>query len=69
MRCSEIRSAIERTVDVVDEAISVSGGYGTVFEPSGRYHHIFDPATGLSAARMRDDMFTQLLGDRTIVGG
>lgn len=47
-------AAIERTIDVVDQAISVSGGYGTVFEPTGRYHHIFDPATGLSAARMVD---------------
>jgi thiamine biosynthesis lipoprotein len=45
---------IERTIDVANEAVSVSGGYGTVFEPSGRYHHIFDPSTGLSAARMVD---------------
>ena len=45
---------IERTLAVADEAVSVSGGYGTVFEPTGRFHHIFDPATGLSAAKMRD---------------
>lgn len=54
IRDSAQEAAIERTVDVANEAVSVSGGYGTVFEPTGRYHHIFDPATGLSAARMRD---------------
>jgi thiamine biosynthesis lipoprotein len=47
-------ASIERSIDVVDEAVSVSGGYGTVFEPTGRYNHIFDPATGLSPARMLD---------------
>jgi thiamine biosynthesis lipoprotein len=24
-------------------------GYGTKFEAAGRYHHLFDPATGTSA--------------------
>jgi thiamine biosynthesis lipoprotein len=30
-------------------ALAVSGGYGTTFEPSGRFNHIFDPHTGASA--------------------
>ncbi len=43
-----------RTVEIADEAMAVSGGYGTVFEPTGRHHHIFDPGTGESASRYRD---------------
>jgi thiamine biosynthesis lipoprotein len=38
-----------RTIELTDMALAVSGGYGTPFEPSGRFHHIFDPATGASA--------------------
>jgi FAD:protein FMN transferase len=38
-----------RTVELADKALAVSGGYGTPFEPSGRFHHIFDPHTGASA--------------------
>ena len=34
--------------------LAVSGGYGTTFEPSGRFHHIFDPHTGASANRLVD---------------
>ena len=37
------------TVELVNKAIATSGGYGTVFETTSQYHHIFDPATGLSA--------------------
>jgi thiamine biosynthesis lipoprotein len=40
---------IDRTVDLDNMALAVSGGYGTTFEPSGRFHHIFDPHTGASA--------------------
>ena len=32
-----------RTVELEDMALAVSGGYGTTFEPSGRFNHIFDP--------------------------
>jgi thiamine biosynthesis lipoprotein len=35
-------------------ALAVSGGYGTTFEASGRFHHIFDPHTGASANRLID---------------
>jgi thiamine biosynthesis lipoprotein len=38
-----------RTIELADMALAVSGGYGTTFEPSGRFHHIFDPHTGASA--------------------
>ena len=31
-----------------------SSGAGTTFEPSGRFHHIFDPATGASANALRE---------------
>jgi FAD:protein FMN transferase len=37
------------TLDLCDRALCTSGGYGTKFEPSGRFHHLFDPATGTSA--------------------
>lgn len=40
---------LDRTVELEDMALAVSGGYGTTFEPSGRFHHIFDPHTGASA--------------------
>ena len=42
-------TADARMVDLTDMALAVSAGSGTVFEPSGRHHHIFDPATGASA--------------------
>jgi len=37
------------TLELCDGAICTSGGYGTTFEPTGRFHHLFDPATGASA--------------------
>jgi thiamine biosynthesis lipoprotein len=46
--------SIERTVDLEDMALAVSGGYGTTFDESGRYHHIFDPRTGASANGLVD---------------
>lgn len=39
------------TLDLCDRALCTSGGYGTKFEPTGRYHHLFDPTTGASAGR------------------
>ncbi len=46
--------ATGRMIDLSDGAVALSGGYGTVFDPAGRNHHIFDPATGRSASRMTD---------------
>jgi thiamine biosynthesis lipoprotein len=38
---------IVRTVELLDMALAVSGGYGTTFAPG--FHHLFDPRTGASA--------------------
>jgi len=46
--------SIDRTIDLEDMALAVSGGYGTTFESSGRFHHIFDPRTGASANSVVD---------------
>src|SRR5258705_10795671 len=46
------RGGADRTVELKDMALAVSGGYGTTFEPSGRFPHIFDPHTGASANRL-----------------
>jgi thiamine biosynthesis lipoprotein len=43
------RGSVDRMVELEDMALAVSGGYGTTFEASGRFHHIFDPHTGASA--------------------
>ncbi len=43
-----------RMVELEDMALAVSGGYGTTFEPTGRFHHIFDPHTGASANSLVD---------------
>jgi thiamine biosynthesis lipoprotein len=51
-------------VELVDTAMAVSGGYGTTFEPSGRYHHIFDPTTGDSARALID---AAVIGPRATV--
>lgn len=46
-------TAINRTVAIADESLSVSGGYGQHFAGSA-FHHIFDPSTGRSAQRLLD---------------
>jgi thiamine biosynthesis lipoprotein len=51
-------------VELADSAMAVSGGYGTTFEPSGRYHHIFDPTTGDSARALID---AAVIGPRATV--
>jgi FAD:protein FMN transferase len=45
---------LARTVELEDTALAVSGGYGTTFEPTGRFNHIFDPHTGDSANGLVD---------------
>jgi FAD:protein FMN transferase len=55
------------SVELADTAMAVSGGYGTTFEPSGRFHHIFDPTTGDSARALIDAV---VIGPRaTIANG
>jgi FAD:protein FMN transferase len=42
--------ALDR-VDLIDRAIATSGGYGTEFDPAGRFNHIFDPKDGSTSWR------------------
>jgi FAD:protein FMN transferase len=42
---------IAHTLDITDRAVATSAASGFQFEPSGRFHHLLDPATGLSARR------------------
>ena len=57
-------SRLARVLELEDTALAVSGGYGTVFEPSGLFHHIFDPRTGASANTLRD---VTVIGPRATV--
>jgi thiamine biosynthesis lipoprotein len=54
IRSATPEGGIARTVELEDMALAVSGGYGTTFEPTGRFHHIFDPHTGESAHALAD---------------
>ncbi|HEY7300261.1 MAG TPA: FAD:protein FMN transferase [Xanthobacteraceae bacterium] len=54
IRDGTIAGKLDRMVELENMALAVSGGYGTTFEPSGRYHHIFDPHTGASAHSLVD---------------
>ncbi|MGE5476866.1 MAG: FAD:protein FMN transferase [Bacteroidales bacterium] len=36
-------------LDVVDKAVSTSGGYGTLFDDAGRFTHLIDPRSGRTA--------------------
>jgi len=40
-----------QTVELIDRAVATSAAGGTPFEPTGRHHHLFDPATGRSCNR------------------
>jgi thiamine biosynthesis lipoprotein len=46
-----VENGILRRVDIDNQAIATSGGYGTQFDAAGRFNHIFDPATGRCAGR------------------
>jgi thiamine biosynthesis lipoprotein len=52
LRDPKDQARVGRTLDLEDIGLAVSGGYGTPFEETGRYHHIFDPRTGQSADKM-----------------
>lgn len=43
-------SRLSETLEIADRAVATSGGYGTRFDAAGRFTHLFDPATGHSAA-------------------
>lgn len=45
------RSRMIGTLPLQGAALATSGGYGMPFDPDGRFHHLFDPATGRSAVQ------------------
>ena len=45
--------ALAETVELVDRAVATSAGAGFQFDSSGRFTHLFDPATGRSPQRYR----------------
>ena len=57
-------NGVARTIELDEMALAVSGGYGTTFEPTGRFHHIFDPQTGASANKLAD---ATVIGPRATV--
>jgi thiamine biosynthesis lipoprotein len=44
---------IAERVPLTNHAIATSGGYGTKFDPAGRFNHIFDPTNGHTSWRYR----------------
>jgi thiamine biosynthesis lipoprotein len=48
-----LNGAAPREIELVDLAVATSAGSGTAFDRSGRFHHLFDPATGSSANHWR----------------
>ncbi len=42
---------IAQTLPMRNLAVATSGGYGTRFDPAGRFNHIFDPANGRTSSR------------------
>jgi thiamine biosynthesis lipoprotein len=49
-----LREGLTNVIELENAALAVSGGYGTRFEASGRFHHLFDPRTGESASRLAE---------------
>jgi thiamine biosynthesis lipoprotein len=46
-------SRIATVLPIVDRAVATSGAYGFRFDPSGRFNHLFNPATGACACLYR----------------
>jgi thiamine biosynthesis lipoprotein len=44
---------ILETIDLHDQALATSGGYGTPLDSTGRYTHLFDPHTGQATPAWR----------------
>lgn len=44
-------TTILTVIETKDRAVASAGGYGTVFDATGKFNHIFDPHTGASANR------------------
>ena len=49
LRHAAVPETVARTVTLTDRAVATSAGIASPFEPSGRHHHLFDPATGRPA--------------------
>lgn len=45
-------AAARDELDLADGALATSSPYGTVFEPSGRFNHLFDPRSGRCETRV-----------------
>ena len=54
IRNGKAPGTVGHSVELEDMALAVSGGYGTTFDASGHFHHIFDPQTGASANNLVD---------------
>jgi len=55
------------TLEIGTGAVATSAGRATRFDAAGRFHHLFDPATGASAARWRS--VTVVAGNATMADG
>ncbi|MDR3533538.1 MAG: FAD:protein FMN transferase [Rhodopila sp.] len=42
---------VAERIPLADRAVATSGGYGTMFDPGGRFNHIFEPRTGRTSWR------------------
>jgi thiamine biosynthesis lipoprotein len=42
---------VAERLPLADGAVATSGGYGTVFDPAGRFNHIFEPRSGRTSWR------------------
>ncbi len=50
------------TIEVVDRCVATSGGYGTLLDPAGRFTHIFDTRTGMTAPALQGVSVVALSG-------
>jgi len=48
-----VRGEVAERVSLTNRAIATSDGYGTQFDPAGRFNHIFDPTNGHTSWRYR----------------
>jgi FAD:protein FMN transferase len=42
---------VAERIEIANQAVATSGGYGTLFDAAGRFDHIFDPSTGRTSWR------------------
>ena len=42
---------IAERIPLMDRAVATAGGYGTLFDPAGRFNHIFEPWSGRTSWR------------------